>query len=225
MPKSEINMSEVPVYSVSEAARYLRVPCTTLRYWTQGRGSVAPLIGLASAEPCRLSFSNLMECHLLSSMRGEVYRLRLPKIRSALQTVAKLFPSRHPLLDRRFQTDGVDLFVQNLPEELVNLSRGGQLGIKSVLQIHLQRIEHRPEGELAFFPFVEERSAQEPKVIMMTPSVAFGRPVITGTGISTAVIAARFHARESISELAREYGRSESEIEEAVRWESRPLAA
>lgn len=158
-------------------------------------------------------------------MRGEVYQLRLPKIRRALQTVTNLFPSRHPLLDRRFQTDGVDLFVQNLPEELVNLSRGGQLGIKSVLEMHLQRIEHGPEGELAFFPFVEERSAQEPKVIMMTPSVAFGRPVITGTGISTAVIAARFHARESISELAREYGRSESEIEEAVRWESRPLAA
>jgi uncharacterized protein (DUF433 family) len=114
---------------------------------------------------------------------------------------------------------------RTLPGELVNVSRGGQLGIRSILEIHLRRIEHGPGGELTFFPFVEERSAQEPKMIMMTPSIAFGRPVITGTGISTAVIAARFHARESISELAREYGRGESDIEEAVRWESRSLAA
>jgi len=225
MSKPNVNLSEVPVYGLSEAARYLRVPGTTLRYWIQGRGAVGPLIKLASFEPCRLSFSNLMECHLLSAMRGEVYKLRLPKIRSALQTVARLYPSRHPLLDRRFHTDGVDLFIQNLPEELMNVSRGGQLGFKAILDVHLQRIEQDPAGNFAFYPFVEERSAQEPKVIMMSPSVAFGKPVIAGTGISTAVIAARFHARESISGLAKEYGRSESEIEEAVRWESKSLAA
>jgi uncharacterized protein (DUF433 family) len=216
---------EVAAYGLPEAARYLRVPGTTLRYWTQGRGDVDPLIELASLDPARLSFSNLMECHVLSAMRGATYRLRLPKIRRALETVSRLFPSRHPLLERAFQTDGVDLFIEELPKELVNLSKNGQLGIKSVLQFHLQRIERDGSGILTFFPFVEERSAQEPKVIMMNPTVAFGKPVIAGTGISTATVAARFHARESVSDLAREYGRQESEIEEAIRWESKAIAA
>jgi uncharacterized protein (DUF433 family) len=54
--------------------------------------------------------------------------------------------------------------------------------------------------------------------------IGFGKPVIAGTGISTAIIASRFNARESIAGLAEEYGRTPQEIEEAVRWErSLPL--
>jgi len=55
--------------------------------------------------------------------------------------------------------------------------------------------------------------------------VGFGKPVIAGTGISTAVIASRFNARESVPELAQEYGLTEAQIEEAIRWETRAVAA
>jgi uncharacterized protein (DUF433 family) len=60
---------------------------------------------------------------------------------------------------------------------------------------------------------------------MISPAVAFGKPVIAGTGISTAAVAARLHARESIGDLAHEYDLHRDQIEEAVRWESRALAA
>ena len=53
----------------------------------------------------------------------------------------------------------------------------------------------------------------------MTPMISFGRSVIDGTGISTAVVASRFAAREDPKALAQEYGRSEQEIWEAIRWE------
>jgi uncharacterized protein (DUF433 family) len=49
--------------------------------------------------------------------------------------------------------------------------------------------------------------------------ISFGKSVIDGTGISTAVIASRFAAREDPQALAHEYGRSEEEIWEAIRWE------
>jgi len=224
--KKEIHeMLEVPIYGTVEAAHYVRVPYQTLRYWIRGSESVPPLIDLASKEPPRLSFSNLLECHIMSAMRA-LYEIRIPKVRSALATLKRLFPdSLHPLVDVDLQTNRIDLFVEQLPDEIINLSKGGQLGIKQFLKMHLERIERDPAGLFTFFPFVEERSAREPKVIMMNPGVAFGKPVITGTGISTAVIAARFHARESISDLSREYDRTESEMEEAVRWESRALAA
>ncbi len=215
---------EVPIYGTVEAARYLRVPYQTLRYWIRGSESVPPLIRLAGDDPPRLSFMNLLECHMLSAMRA-IYKVRIPRVRRALTTVENLFPSPHPLVDLDFHTDRVDLFIQRLPQEIINLSRGGQLGIKEVLTVHLQRIERDPSGLLSFFPFVEKRSPAEPKIIMINPAVAFGKPVIAGTGISTAVIAARFHARESISDLAKEYGRTANEMEEAVRWESVALAA
>ena len=126
-------MLEVPVYGTVEVAAYLRVPYQTLRYWTRGSESVPPIIRPAGDDPPRLSFINLLECHVLSAMRA-VYRLRVPKVRRALTTVKRLFPSPHPLVDLEFQIDSVDLFVQQLPDEIVNLSKGASLESKTFLR-------------------------------------------------------------------------------------------
>ena len=63
------------------------------------------------------------------------------------------------------------------------------------------------------------------RVVEDFPRVGFGKPVIAGTGISTAVIASRFNARESVPDLAKEYGLDERQVEEAIRWETRAVAA
>ena len=55
--------------------------------------------------------------------------------------------------------------------------------------------------------------------VVIDPYVSFGRPVLVGTGIPTAVIAARYKAGESVDDLADDYGRSREEIEEAIRCE------
>ena len=224
MNKEISEIQNVPIYGMVEAAHYIRVPYQTLRYWIRGRDPVRPLVKLTSENPPRLSFLNLLECHMLSAFRG-FYDLRLPKVRRALATAERMFALEHPLLDLDLHTNRVDIFVRNLPNELVNLSRGGQLGMEAVLQTHLQRIERDPAGLFSFFPFVEERSLLEPKHIVLNPTVAFGRPVISGTGISTSFISSRFHARDSVSELAAEYDLPQQKIEEAIRWESNLLAA
>lgn len=59
----------------------------------------------------------------------------------------------------------------------------------------------------------------EPKTIVIDPQVSFGRPVLAGTGIPTAVIAERYIAGESVDDLADDYGRRRLEIEEAIRCE------
>ena len=69
------------------------------------------------------------------------------------------------------------------------------------------------------YPFTRERKSKEPKAIVIDPYISFGRPVLIGTGIATSVIAQRYKAGESIAELAEDYGRSMSEIEEAIRCE------
>jgi uncharacterized protein (DUF433 family) len=60
---------------------------------------------------------------------------------------------------------------------------------------------------------------REPKIISLDPRVRFGRPVIAGTSIPTAEIAERFRAGDDFSALADEYGRPQTEIEEAIRCE------
>jgi uncharacterized protein (DUF433 family) len=208
-----------PAYSAVEAARILSVNYTTLMYWIAGRRYHSALIRLASSTPPELSFVNLIECHALKALTIR-YRVRLQRIRSGLETLKKTFDSEHPLLDERFRTDGIDLFIQESADSVpVNLSKGGQLTLKEIMDVYLQRVVWDADGIVKYYPFVYKERPNEPKIISMTPMISFGKSVIDGTGIATAVIASRFAAREDPKSLAHEYGRSEQEIWEAIRWE------
>lgn len=215
---------ELPLYGLSEAALYLRVPIKTLEYWAFGRKPVLPVIEPASTQPRALSFMNLLECHMLASMRS-LYDLRLPKIRRAVIHLNKTSGFKHPLIEEPLYTDCIDVLIKQI-DKLVNISRGGQLVIPEIVEAHLERVEYdKSLGAFRFYPFVRERSAGEPKLIVINLSLGFGKPVIAGTGISTAVIASRFNARESVPDLAKEYGLEPNQIEEAIRWETRAVAA
>ena|SRR5579884_3641963 len=207
---------ERAAYSPAVAARYVGVPYQTLRYWLLGRGPVGSIIEPAETKPLVLSFANLLECHVLNALRTQ-YSLVLPRVRAALEQLKRISHDKHPLLNSKFQTDGVSLFIDK--GALLNLSHGGQYALRDVLEVYLKRIEWQEKGRAKFYPFVANHSPDEPRIISITPSVAFGRSVIDGTGISTAVIAARFWAREDPAALAQEYERKEEEILEAIRWE------
>lgn len=213
---------ESPAYTFTDAASYARVPYQTLRYWVLGRGTTPPLIILPDSEQPALSFLNLLECHVLNGLRTK-YELQIKMVRRALDTLSAIqgpkYRSRHPLLEVTLSTDGIDLFLDQAGD-FINLSRGGQTAMREILQTYLQRIVWSETGIPKFFPFVVKDRAEEPKMISIVPTIAFGRSVIDGTGIATAVIAARFKAREPIPALAKEYGRSTEEIEEAIRWEA-----
>ena len=212
-----------PAYGLAEAAVYLKVPYQTLRYWLTGFKARPPIVVPTEKNPIRLSFINLLECHVLAGMR-KIYDLKLPKVRRALIRVERDFPQPHPLMTVPFLTDRKNLFIDEMGK-LINLSQDGQMGMK-FYEMHVERVEVDPNQLFRFFPFVVEPRRCEPKTIEINPLVGFGKPVIAGTGISTAIIASRFNARESGPDLAAEYGCTLQQIEEAIRWErALPLAA
>jgi hypothetical protein len=191
---------DAPAYGLPEAALYLKVPYTTLRYWLTGFSKLPPIIDPSEKNPIRLSFLNLLECHALAGMR-KIYDLKLPKVRSALRKVSKEYPQPHPLISEIFLTDRKDLFVERMGQ-IVNVSRHQTQLSLDFYRMHLERVEIDSQGLFRFFPFVVEPRSTEPKTIEINPLVGFGKPVIAGTGISTAIIASRFNARESITDLA-----------------------
>jgi uncharacterized protein (DUF433 family) len=213
---------DAPAYSLADVSSYARVPYQTIRYWAIGRGSVPPLIQLPQQESI-MSFANLLECYVLNGFRT-IYKLKIQSVRRALETLTKMTKNSHPLLQTQFSTDGIDLFLDSAGET-INLSQGGQAEMKEILQIYLHRIVWAESGMPKLYPLVVKNTPNEPRMISIVPTVAFGRSVIDGTGISTAVVAARFNAREPIEALAEEYGRGREEIEEAIRWETLRTAA
>jgi uncharacterized protein (DUF433 family) len=221
-----VDPREVPAYGIPEVAHYLGIPVSTLRSWTVGQryvsrrgpGFFKPLIRLADPERRLLSFVNLIEVHVLDAIRRE-HQISLQKVRKALDTLARILPSQHPLADHRFETDNLHLFVEKYGS-LMSITQEGQLAMKKILQAHLRRIHRDQEGRATrLFLFTRRRDPDDPFSVLVDPTISFGRPVLAGTGIPTRVITERYKAGESIDELARDYERQRSEIEEAIRCE------
>ncbi len=216
-----------PVYPLVEAAHYIAVPITTLRSWCVGqvyayRGekrAFAPLIRLDGSRVEGLSFLNLVEAHVLAAIR-RVHGVSMPRVRAALAYVMTRLGVDRPLIDTRFQTDGVNLFVGEL-DQIVNVSREGQLEMASMIRMHLARIERDPRGvPVKLYPFTCLHAVVEaPSPVEIDPSVAFGRPVLRGRAVPTAVLADRFKAGDTFRELADDYEVSIEITEEAIRCE------
>ncbi len=226
------DIRELPAYGITEAAHYLRIPRATLRSWVLGRHYPTgrgpkffePIIPLPEKEPPTLSFINLVEVHILDAIRRE-HEIPLPKVRTALRYLKSRYPSKRPLVDQSFETDGLNLFIEKYGQ-LINISHSGQLAIRSLLMAHLRRIQRDPDGiPVKLFPFTRKREADEPMAVVIDPHISFGRPVLAGTGIVTAIVAGRYKAGDSVDDLAEDYGRQRFEIEEAIRCELHLQAA
>jgi uncharacterized protein (DUF433 family) len=189
-----------------------------------------PVIELADTAHARLSFTNLTEAHVLDALRRQ-YQVELLQIRRAVNYLREHFQSSHPLVHHQMLTDRKHLFVEAAGlTDVINASRHGQLAIRDLIGLHLQRVEWDKDGFVArLYPFTRSRrpseEASQPRVVTMDPRIEFGRPVLKVSAVPTAVIADRYKAGESIAELAEDYGEDPLNIEEAVRCELQPAKA
>lgn len=216
---------ERPRYGLGEAARYLRISPTTLRSWIVGRPYPAgggsryflPLIDRPDPRDPRLSFNNLVEAHVLRSLRTR-HKVPMSAVRSALDFAEDRFHIQRLLLSDELRTAAGTVFLERL-DELIDLGRSGQLVIRELLQAHLQRIDRDLEGvPIRLFP-VSTRGLDGPKVVVIDPQVSFGRPYIAGKGVRTATIVERLDAGEERALVARDYQLEDFEIDEAILYE------
>jgi len=217
---------DLPAYTVGEAARYLRMPPATLRSWVAGRryprgsglASFEPLIRLADPEASRLSFTNLVEAHVLHALRTH-HAVPIRHIRPAIEYAERELTISRLLLSKELHTHAGELFLDYLGH-LINLSRSGQLAVRKLLEAHLQRVERDTASlPIRLYPFLTAPVVDGPKNIVIDPGVAFGRPTLSGHGVTTRMLAQRIDAGESPEELAEDYGIGRELIEEAALFE------
>lgn len=118
----------------------------------------------------------MAEAHVLNALRRD-HRIRLQDIRSALNYIQNELGSTHPLLDYRFETDGVALFVTRLGK-LVDASAAGQMVMRELLDAYLKRLDREELVVARLYPFTRVRETDAPKLVVIDPLHSFGRPVL-----------------------------------------------
>jgi len=218
---------EIAAYTVGEAARYLGVPPSTIRSWFAGQSyshdgktrRFQPVIRPADPHALGLSFSNLVEAYVLAAIRRK-HRIGLPTIRKGLAYLIEKLGSPRPLLNAQFATKGAELLVEHLGE-IINLSRNGQIEMAEMIMAYLERVERDAKGvPIKLYPFMRSQPLREqPRTVVIDPRVSFGRPVLVGTALPTAVLAEQFKAGDQPKDLAKEYGADEQAVWDAIRCE------
>jgi uncharacterized protein (DUF433 family) len=217
---------DLAAYTVGEGARYLRLPTATLRSWVLGRqyptaegvGRFPPLIRPASRRPPLLSFRNLIEAHVLRSLRTE-HGVSVKALRGALAYAEKALGIDRLLLRPELRTDAGSLFIERYGA-LIELSASGQLAMRRLFEDHVKRVEWDASRFPArLYPFVLGEAAGKERPIAIDPRIAFGRPIVMRAGVSTSAIAQRIDAGESVADLAADYELDPAEIEQAVLYE------
>ena len=223
-PSVSREVSTLGAYTFADAARYVRAPVATVRAWFLGTktgwGQFHPVLQLDDSTRRMLSFRNLVELHVLSSIRKR-HRVTLFRVRTAIEILSVAWKSEHPLAEQDILTDGYELFAR-VSGLLTNVSNDDkQIILDKVLRAALRRIERHPTGgacKLFPFPSAEVESA-EPQTIEINPSVQFGRSCLAGTGIPTEILYQRHRGGDGVDVLAHDYEMPIERVREAIHFE------
>jgi uncharacterized protein (DUF433 family) len=211
-------MTELGVYTLSEAARYTGVPPTTLRSWflqrTDGRGN-GPLF--QPDHPVvdgdfAISFVNLIEAYTASFFRKNKVKPRY--IRRAHEILKEKWGIAHPFASEDLRTDGRSIIAATDTSLTDVIDK--QLVFESA-RPYLLRIDYDPATQLA-------SNWNIAKGIVINPNMGFGKPVIESAGVSTLIVAHQYIAnRRDAGVVARLFGISPVSVINAYEFERKTL--
>jgi uncharacterized protein (DUF433 family) len=194
------------IYLRSDAARLIGVAPSRLRRWVEGytyRSVASPRVGSRRQRPpvvkrdlpivdsaIALSFVELMELRVVKALLD--HDMSLQAVRAAASVASAYFGTEHPLASRRVYTDGKKAFAalrgdeRDVPD-LVELTRHRvqQIIAGKVFQPFLDEIDFNPSTSLAERWWPEGKDVP----IVLDPRIAFGAPIVVGTGIRTSTLA------------------------------------
>ena len=217
------DLREVPRYTTREVARAVDVPPSTVGAWVRGYpysakrggGRFEPVIKRPSDDDPRLSFNNLLEISVLRALR-EAHEIELRYIRKALAIAENEFGISRLLIDARLLAGPGEMFLRTYGQ-LLALSPSKQLAMETIVEQFLSRVDFQ-SGQ--YFPIERSPTGRGQRLILVTPFVSFGRPVISRLGISTEIVVERLNAGEARAEIIQDYKLYEPEFDEALLYEA-----
>lgn len=116
--------------------------------------------------------------------------------------------------------EGVGRLVGAIGDRLADGERGV---LEKKLLSCLARFDLDGNEPQRLYPFSRVPAEGSPKVVVMDPAIRFGRPTVAGHGTPTDMLLERHQAGDSILDLADDYDIPAKDVEEALRYEAKPL--
>jgi uncharacterized protein (DUF433 family) len=176
-----------------------------------------PPVTPTSKPKTAVSFVDLMEVAAIGRLIDKGFSLkRIRKINTYCRIYLK---KQRPLVTETFKVAGHDIFIEEDFDVLVNVGyEAGMRAWEEVLDPFLDDVEYENELVRRWWPLGKAHR------VVVDPDYGFGLPVIAGTGVRTEIIAERTRAGDSTEEITYDFGVTEDQIEDAIRWEM-PSAA
>jgi uncharacterized protein (DUF433 family) len=223
----------VPLYTVAEAARYVRVPQSTYGTWAKGYDRVLeggrhthgePVITALPAgrgQPT-IPFVGLAESLVLAAFRKA--GVSLQHIRQAIPALAQQVGLEHALASERLYTDGAVILYDfahegriedDAAEELSGLTRvvDGQRVFAEVIRDYLRRITYADDGWAAqlVLPYGDR------DLLRIRPDQAGGRPLFVRGRARLEDLVSRWRAGDRLAEIAADLEVPVDDLEDALR--------
>lgn len=215
-----------PLYTVAEAAAYLRVPRTTLDTWAHGytrrrqgqrltkAGPIITAISGGRREP-EIPFVGLAEGMVLAAFRNS--GLPMQRIRPAVEVLKEELGLEHALASKRLYTDGAEILYDYATKEDEVALRGltvvrtHQRVFSPVIQDYLRRISYANDGWAQWLRLPVSKS------VIVDPERAFGQPIFEKGAVRVEDVLDRFEAGDALGDVAYDFGVPVEDVEEVVR--------
>jgi uncharacterized protein (DUF433 family) len=202
-----------PLLTAREAARYLKMPESTLENWLAD-ASGTPLVHAVSPERRgwpRVPFVGIIEAYILRTLRELGFTM--PDIRRAADLARSEFKDPYALATERIATDGIGLFVRVADESLVH-ARDDQIAIPEVISVYLTYISWDAMGNPARLRLPQYPSEAE---VVIDPRFGWGAPVLAKSKVPVEAMVSLWRTGESISAVAEEYDLPADVVENVLR--------
>jgi uncharacterized protein (DUF433 family) len=213
-----------PLYTVSEAARFLAVPAPTLGASVRGGpGSPAIVASLGRVgRGAEIPFVGLVE-----AMVGAAFRrsgVSMQHIRRALGVLRAQVGIEHALASRALYTDGAailyDYATRTDDEQMLAVVLTGQRVFAEIIRDCLSRITYAADGwaERVVLPITTEPTVE------VDPRRAFGQPVFIRGGARMEDVIDRFRAGEALADVVKDFDLHVADVEAVIRASLAPAA-
>lgn len=216
---------DMGLYTITEAARLIKIPHAMLRRWIVGdpHGATNPLISNEiknlDGQIC-LSFVNLIEAIFIS--RFAAYGIHVRSIRLMAEEAASFLNTPHPFAtDILFKTDGQRICAyveeQTGDPRLYDLKMH-HWAMEPIWGAELKAAISYKESGIAHKWYPRQSKA---KHVVLNPTAAFGQPVLDDSGIPTRAIYDSYIAEDrGYKIVAKWFEIPINRVKEAVRFES-----